>query len=306
MDQTPSSTARIISLGSGKGGVGKSLISANLAVQLTMMKKKVIVIDADFGGSNLHTYLGLSAPNMSLSNIFTGTAKSFSEIMIHTQFENLQFISADSDFISITNFKYTQKMKILNEIYNLKADYIIIDLAAGSSYNVIDFFLASYFPIVITTPELASFENAYTFIKNSLFRYILNELPKNNVWYNTILEYFIFPSRYNTITIEKILEKIQAINVDLYQRIRTKLESFTPNLVLNRISEKNELRLGEKMKLIVQKYLSVDLHFLAYFEEDRLLRQKMNYERPISEEFPITSFSNRTRELAAAIVRMES
>lgn len=305
MEKSPS-PARIISLGSGKGGVGKSLISANLAVQLTMMKKNVVVIDADFGGSNLHTYLGLAAPTMSLSNIFTGAAKSFTDILIPTRFEGLKFISADSDFISVTNFKHTQKMKILSEIYNLKADYVIIDLAAGSSYNVIDFFLVSHFQVVIATPELASFENAYTFIKNSLFRCILNEIPKNNVWYNTILEYFVFPARYNTFTIERILEKIQVINSDLFTRIQKKLESFTPNLILNRVSEQNELKLGEKMKLIIQKYLSVDLHFLAYFDEDRLLRQKLNYERAISEEFPITSFSNRTRELASAILRMET
>ncbi len=297
--------SKIIAIGSGKGGVGKSLISANLAVQLAMMKANIIVIDADFGGSNLHTYMGLPAPTLSLSHIFSGSARSLGDIMIPTPFPNLNLISADSDIISITNFKYTQKMKVLNEILNLKADFIIIDLGAGSTFNVIDFFMLSYFPLVVATPELASFENAYTFIKNTIFRMVLNEIPKNNIYYQTVLNYFMFPSQYGTYTIDAILDRIRPENSELTVKIERRLEQFVPNLILNRVIEMNEMRLGEKIRQIVRRYLRVDLHFLTYFEEDRVLKQKMTYERAAIQEIPTCSFARKTRELANAILSLK-
>ncbi len=140
---------RIIPVASGKGGVGKSLLSANLSIALGQAGKKVILADIDLGASNLHLVLGHQAPKNGLGTFLTG-ASSFEDIIAKTDYENVSFIPGDSEIPGITSIKTSQKRLLINKLIQSEADYVILDLGAGTHLNILDFFLLSPRGIIIT------------------------------------------------------------------------------------------------------------------------------------------------------------
>ena len=135
---------QVWSVGGGKGGVGKSLVSANLSIGLALMGYKVIGLDLDLGGANLHTCLGIPIPEKTLSDFLTKKARHLKELLTPTPIKNLSIISGAQDQLSMANLKQAQKNRIMARIRELQTDFIIIDLGAGTSSNTLDFF--SIFP----------------------------------------------------------------------------------------------------------------------------------------------------------------
>ena len=95
----------------------------------------------------------------------------FNNLLQATGIPGLQFIAGDCLFPGTANMDFFTKKKILMNLERLNADYVILDLGAGSSYNVIDFFLTSYKGTIVVTPELTSILNAYSFLKSTVFRF---------------------------------------------------------------------------------------------------------------------------------------
>ena len=105
---------QIIPIASGKGGVGKSLISANLAIALGKAGKKVILADLDLGASNLHLVIGQQAPKAGLGTFLTGQSK-FEDIILQTEYENVSFIPGDSEIPGLSLLKSEQKSQIIKK-----------------------------------------------------------------------------------------------------------------------------------------------------------------------------------------------
>ena len=160
----------ILPIASGKGGVGKSLIAANLSVALAQSGKKVILADLDLGGSNIHTILGFRSIEKGIGTFLSNRRIPFREIVLETDYSGLLFIPGDAEIPGIANLKSYQKRKLLKELLSLEADYLIVDLGSGTHSNVLDFFLASGTGLIVVTPALTSILNAYLFLKNAVFR----------------------------------------------------------------------------------------------------------------------------------------
>ena len=125
----------IIPVASGKGGVGKSFISANLAIALAELGHKVIAVDLDFGGANLHSFLGLSNRNPGIGDFLQARIAELDELLVPSDIPNLQFLSGDGKTPFMANIAYAQKIKLISRLKKLPADYILLDLGAGSSFN---------------------------------------------------------------------------------------------------------------------------------------------------------------------------
>jgi flagellar biosynthesis protein FlhG len=169
---TESSDSRIISIGGGKGGIGKSLILATIGSILSQSGKKVIYLDADLGGANLHLLLGVKYPKFNQNDFLSGNKSSLDDILLDTSVPGARLISGASDILWLANPKYAQKEKIIRALLKLSADYILIDIGAGTSYNTVDFFALSNRGIVVIDPEITTMENAYGFIKICILRKI--------------------------------------------------------------------------------------------------------------------------------------
>ena len=156
--------ARVIAITSGKGGVGKTNIVANLGYALCKAGQRVLIFDADLGLGNLDVLLGLT-PRYNLSHVIDGK-KRLPEIVIQGP-GNLKILPASSGIQQLTRLTFTQKLDIFNELNALLSDYdiVLIDTAAGISSNVLYFNASANEIMVVVTPEPTSITDAYALMK---------------------------------------------------------------------------------------------------------------------------------------------
>ena len=160
----PRKIARVITVTSGKGGVGKSSISVNMAIQMSKLGKRVVILDADFGLANVEVMLGIR-PEFNLADlIYRG--KSLQDI-ITVGPEQIGFISGGSGIQELMNITREQIIYLTQKLYELDqiADIIIIDTGAGINDNVLEFVTASSEVLLVTTPEPTSITDAYALLK---------------------------------------------------------------------------------------------------------------------------------------------
>ena len=154
---------RIITVTSGKGGVGKTNVATNMAISYAQMGKKVIVIDADLGLANVNVMMNL-IPQYNLYHVIR-KQKKMSEIILDTEY-GIKLVAGASGFSKIANMTEEERNSFISELYTLSdADIIIIDTSAGVSKNVLGFVAAADEVIIVTTPEPTSITDAYGIIK---------------------------------------------------------------------------------------------------------------------------------------------
>lgn len=156
--------ARVITATSGKGGVGKSNVAVNLAVQMQRQGKRVLVFDADFGLANVEVMFG-AIPKYNLGDVIYH-GKRISEIISEGPL-GIGFISGGTGITGLNNLSQEQvayMIQSLNELDQL-ADVIIIDTGAGISNHVLEFVMASPEVLLITTPDPSSLTDSYSLLK---------------------------------------------------------------------------------------------------------------------------------------------
>ncbi|MDR0306888.1 MAG: P-loop NTPase [Chitinispirillales bacterium] len=271
----------IISVGGGKGGVGKSTISINLGASLVRSGFSVGYIDADLGGANLHTCLGMRRPPATLQHFLTGQCKSLSEVAVKTPIPQSWLISGAGDFLELANPNFGQKQKILSGIKNLKADYIIVDLGAGSSNIVSDFFAAFPNSITVTDCLPTSVENAYGFLKSGIYRGLVRLFPGRNEIQKFIKDFTADKSGQRAPTIDSMLAQMNAKYPQEAEQMEEWLNNRKSFLILNMVRGPDEIRVGEGFTAIVQKYLSVRLRYIGYLIYTPEIRESLRTLGPV-------------------------
>ncbi len=275
----------VISVGGGKGGVGKTLITANLGIMLAREGRNVILIDLDLGGANLHTCLGVDLPKSTLSDFMLKDVNDLNEILIDTPIRNLRLISGAQDILDIANIKYMQKVRFINKLKELDADYIILDLGAGTSFNTLDFFLASDIGIVTLVPEPTSIENVYRFIKSAFYRKLKN--AESTLKVKKIIDDIMKNRIANGIsTPSDLLRKIDEVEPSMGQAIRNEISDFAPKLIINMIRSQTDIEIGHAVSSVCKKYFGIETDLLGYIEYDNLVWQSIRKKNPVILEFP--------------------
>lgn len=161
---SPSKGPRMITVCSGKGGVGKTNLATNLAIGMVRMGQEVVVMDADLGLANVNIMLGIM-PKYNIYNFLNGE-KSLAEVMVETE-QGIKVIAGASGFTQLADLGSEEKKNIVRDIEALSGtDIVFVDTGAGISDNVLSFVLASHECIVVTTPEPTAITDAYGIIKS--------------------------------------------------------------------------------------------------------------------------------------------
>lgn len=269
---------KIWAIGGGKGGTGKSFVTSAMGTYIAGKGKRVILIDIDIGGANLHSFLGISRPKKSLTDFFEEGA-SLNKLAVKTGIDNMSLITGDIHSLASDNIKFTQKLKLFRHIMKLNQRYVIIDLGGGSHNNTIDTFLMADKKIVILEPEITSVENMYHFIKNVLFRKLRMSLREYG-FKDIVEQMWKRREEYNIKNLRELMDGIRENFSYVGDIIDKELSDFKLYLVLNKIRSSDDILIGSSMKSIFMKYLGIDTKFVGFVEYDDSVWRSIRERRP--------------------------
>jgi flagellar biosynthesis protein FlhG len=258
-------------------------------------------VDLDLGGANLHTCLGVEQSERTLTDLFSPEVKNLAEICAPTSIPNLSLISGAQDSLNVANLPHAQKQKLLNKLRLLPSDYIILDLGAGTSYNTLDFFLASDVGILVVLPEPTSIENAYRFIKAAFYRKL------KNVEYLYDARSFVDSTmdRKNELGIRTPSDLLRALEEQFPEvgaKVRGALGRFDIKLVVNQARTETDSEVGYGVRNVCKKYFGFNLDYLGHLDYDSAVWQSVRRKRPLMIEFPASPLVPTIQRMVGQIV----
>lgn len=295
---------KIWAVGGGKGGVGKSLVTANTSICLALMGHKVIVVDLDLGGANIHTCLGLPIPERTLSDYISKKVSSMTDLIVPTPIQNLSIISGAQDELGIANLKQMHKNKILTKLAELDADYIILDLGAGTTFNTLDFFISADKGILVVLPEPTSIENTYRFIKSVYHRRLkmiedlLDIQPLINQAMNAKIS---TPNSTPTDLVRRVIE----INPEMGMKLKAEINKFRPKLIMNQVRSQHDIDIGFSMQSVCKRYFGIELDYAGYLDYDASVWQSVKKRKPLLMEFPNSKLVNNFERIVQKLLDIQ-
>jgi len=239
----------LISFGGGKGGVGKSFLAVNAAIHLSSIGLRTALIDADFGGANLHTLLGMELPRTTLWDYIEKKSE-LSTVMIGTSHRNL-WLGAGIVRDFAAGLKQFQKTRLIKALRSMDFDVIIVDLGAGTSSHVIDIFAASDFGILVTLPEPTAIENCYRFLKTAFYRHLRGTEKIHDA--KVLLDSTIAEKSSQKGPIELIGE-LMLISPEAGGRYIEELDCFRPAIVVNQARTVEDRNLTQSIASVLKRF----------------------------------------------------
>jgi flagellar biosynthesis protein FlhG len=295
-----------IPIASGKGGVGKSIVTANLAVAIANAGHSVVAVDLDLGGSNLYSYLGMDNIYHGIGDYLNSKQGKLNDYIVKTKYENLGYLAGERRITFMANLHHAQKIKLITEIKNIKADYIFLDLGAGTTFNTLDYFEFSKNGIVITTFEKPSIINTLSFIKNFIYRVVLKESKQNNKVANAVNEAYKNSTGDELLLISEIIDLIHNIDPVLAQNVKEICKSFHPRIIFNKGEHPDDLEIIEHLEKTVKKILSLDLCFFGFIFEDELVKLSVSESEVLIGKYPDCIASRGINDIANRIIKFNN
>ncbi len=293
----------IWAVGGGKGGVGKSVIATNLAVALARNGLRTALVDTDFGGGNLHTLLGVRAPRWTLGDFLARNVENLSDTMGTTDVENLFLVSGARTVLDAANLKHSQKQKVLRHIRRLPTEVVLLDLGAGSSFNVLDFFVAADLGLMVSVPEHTSVENAYHFLKAAYYRR-LGRSPHTSPYRDLFSELLRNRTAHGIRTPRDLVRVAADRSPEVRDAVQAGLAGFRPVIVVNQTELPSDRELPEQMAGAIREYFGIDVTASVSIPADRLLVRSVRSRSPAVELFPGAPFSQAVGTLASTLIRL--
>jgi flagellar biosynthesis protein FlhG len=292
---------QIWSVGGGKGGIGKSLLTASLGWQLARMGKRVILVDADLGGANLHTCLGLRDPERTLGDFIRRRADRIEDVLSDTGLPGLRLVSGASDFLGAANIKYPQKVRVLNRIRSLDVDVVLMDLGAGTSFNIVDFFLASDLGVLTVVPEPTSIENGYRFIKSALYRRL--RAAASSVEARLVVDSALDQKNPHGIRSPlDLLAVVERVAPEDVEALRREIEQFQPRFVVNQVRDEADVAIGHQLVAACARHLGVRATYAGYVHCDDAVWKAVRQRRLFMTAAPACRAAEAVRQLARGLL----
>ena len=270
------SAKKIFTVGGGKGGIGKSILSVNLAAATALAGNTVVLVDTDLGSSNIHALLGVRHPKSGFHDFFTQEELDPNAYLLDTKIDNLKILSCAGDMPGITSLAPFFHHKILTFIVHVKADYVFLDLAPGSNHHTAGFFNLGDRKIVVTTPEITSIMNSFGFLKATLFRK-LSEKFDNKPYIRALIDYSMNPDPSEQINeIDEFKARLKTLHPPSVKVVEAITRDYKPCLVVNRVRKKRDLIMAENFITLTKKYLNIDVTMAGYIIESESVRSSVD------------------------------
>jgi flagellar biosynthesis protein FlhG len=268
---------RIITVGGGKGGVGKSIISSNLALALAQAGRRVVLVDCDLGAANQHVLFGIDRPRPGIQGLLDRKIDSLDEGLTPTQHPNLHLVAGTGASVGAANINHGEKQRIIRRIRALTADVILIDVGAGVSYNVLDFFEQGAQRLLVVTPQVTSIQTAYSFLKGAVMRTLQHHAEKSSE-----LELLAPAAKSGeNEKVSQILARVRDQSPALAEAIDKVLVRFGAQIVGNQVFEAGQAGIFHAITRMIQDFLGITVPILGTVRASRRIRESVNLRKPM-------------------------
>lgn len=268
---------KLWSIGGGKGGIGKSVFSLGLGISLARLGKKVILIDGDLGGANLHTLMGVRYPHVTLEHFLLKKVDRLEDTIIQTEVEGIGLICGADDILGAANPTYSQKIRVLNQIEALPAQYILLDLGAGTAFNTLDFFNYSPGKIVLFTSQTTSLQNAYGFIKSALYRKLARDFAKDQEVIDLLYQNGEDGAQGSIGTVSELMACLRERAPRSAERVKDLLQEYQIFLVANMVKSNTDLKSPEIIQSVCTDFLSLQPEVMGHVNFDPGIEAAINH-----------------------------
>lgn len=283
---------RVIVVGGGRGGVGKTLLSVNLGVYFAQLGRDVVVCDADPFGSNLHAVLGLDSPPLASStSVEEGTAE-----LVPTTVPGLRLLPTAYDPLTATPVRTSRSGAFLKQLQDLDVDYAIVNLGASTGSAALDIFLQADVGICVTAPEPLAIETTYRFCRSLYLRTLRRALMKERFKLRLVEK--VISALPPLATPPQIVAEIKRFDDGVAAIAAQEMGRITPRLVVGQTRLKSDLELGPAMAMVAERFLGMPLDYLGHIEHDDAVWLTVRRRQPLLIDSP-TSKSARNLERVA-------
>ncbi|TVQ20377.1 MAG: MinD/ParA family protein [Spirochaetaceae bacterium] len=293
---------QFLPVASGKGGVGKSVLAANLGILLARAGKRVVLADLDFGGSNLHLILGLRGITAGIGTFLSDPDVAFDSIVLPTDYPNLHFIPGDNELPGIANLTSGQKRKLMSRLRRIDADYVILDLAAGTSFNVTDFLLLSNHGLIVTTPTPTALVNAYLCIKNAVFRILTTTIRRGSPADDAYRAITKESDTLQRIYFPDLVARIEAHDPETVKRFHDAASRFRPRIVMNMIDDPKQVDKAHRLRTSCEQYLGLEIEHFGVLYRDSLQDTALDARVPIVRYKPQSVLAQAIARIADRVI----
>lgn len=289
---------RIVAIASGKGGVGKSLIAANVGIFLATLGKRVVLIDAAFGSANLHLFAGVARPMRSLHEAFPPSSVPLRDLTVASHVSGMRLIASVFDPPSAAEPSAQAIAVMASKIRELPADWVVIDLGPGTARATLELFLHADIGVIAAVPDPTSIELLHRFLR-AAFLHRLRQLGLG-AW-------------IRSDEMAPQLEGGAESALDIYRRaveehssdlpaLRAAILGFTPHLVINSVRSKSDMEMGRAVTSVARRRLGIALHYLGHLEYDEAVWASTRRRRPVLVEHPETRIAKCFERVTRALI----
>jgi len=251
-------TPRVVAIGGGKGGIGKSLVAANVGIFLATIGKRVTLVDGAFGAPNLHLFSGVPRPARSLHEALEGRVP-LADVAVATHVPGVRLISGFSDPPAIANPSPDALRALGEQLRLLPADYVVLDLAPGLGAATLELFVEADVGLLVAVPDPTSIELMHRFVKAAflarLARLGLGDLVPA-------------PDENGAPSALDVYLAAVAAKAERLDELRAAILGFVPQLVINSARSKSDMELGRAVASVARRRLGTPLRYLGHLEYD--------------------------------------
>lgn len=292
--------ARVVAVASGKGGVGKSLVAANVGIFLATLGKRVTLIDCAFGTPNLHLFAGVARPLHSLAEaVASEGGPRLAELAVNTAVPGLSLIGASFDPVAMAHPSPATIGMIATQAAELAADYVVLDLGPGTGDPVLELFLCADIGVLVSVPDPTAVELTHRFVRAAFVK----RLQQRGLGH--LVEAVHRPLRELESGIPSALEIYlqavadQAPEIDM---LRTAILEFSPHLVVNSARSKSDIEMGRALAGAARRRLGTPIQYLGHLEYDEAVWASTRRRRPLLIEHPETRIAKCFERVARGLM----
>jgi flagellar biosynthesis protein FlhG len=293
---------RLLAVGGGRGGVGKSLLAVNLAVYFAQLGKSVVLVDADAAGSNLHTHFGLSAARIE-PDVDAPGFDAVKAALVPTSVPGLSLLPAAHDsIVPPLTLRAGRKARWLARLRALPAEYLVIDVGPGHGHFALDLMLGADIAICVAVPEPPAIEATYRFLRAAFRRRLRRALSRDRLRLG-ILERALFELGVLPSPVELVI-KLAKMDRSLCDIAWVEAARMRMQLVVNQTRVRNDMELGAWMSILASRHQGVRLDELGHIEHDDTVWLTVRRNKPLLVDAPTSKSARNLERIARRVLAL--